>query len=1367
MVLRYVTGVLIVLVLCAAAAADAGRTEQSLNGQWESMLTQSLDALPGAGEWKPADVPGWFRSIQGEKRWFRRRFDVPKEWAGRRIYIVYDGVKYDSRHFVNGKSIGRHFRGYDRFQLDATSAVRFGATNELLVGCADWQGTFDKPVDLTDTPAGNTARSRPRKVGLTPIGGRFYDYGLWGDVKLVAVSPVHVSDVTIRTSVRKHLLSVAVEVTNAGGAAVTAEVAGRVVEAGGIRLEKKPVQLKPGERKTVSCDVPWEDAKLWTFDEPTLYHLELVVSVGGKAVDRKRTRFGFREFWCKGIYFYLNGTRLLLRSSSMWPLSPPTKQAAADHLLKMKKNINIICFRTHTQPWRQYWYDAADEVGLLMIPEGPVFNDDYFYKLEDQRFWDNYAAELRSMTQRFKNNPSVVMFSLENEFYGGRMNDKSPEKPQLVRLGEMMRSWDPTRPFMYESDGDPGGVADVIGIHYPWEMGKNYLYPNGCYWMDTPIKPTHWFTNGEALWKWSRKKPIYIGEYLWSPCPTPKRYTTFFGDEAYRDVSRCRKEAIGTAWNMQTRVYRYYRVSGLCPWTCANGSLDVTKDPMAAGQADAMRPLAAYVKEYNTRFYAGRIVKRTLHIMNDTLHGGPVKVSWEFALEDGPKQHGEMEFAMTPAELRVEDFEIKMPEVEKPSNATLTVRAGMPGAPAFEDVMPYEVHPPLWAYQPRRRVAVLGDEALAQMRKAKIEAAALPEDGTIPEGTGIVVVGRDALPAAGEGRRKVLSVRRAAGVVQGLQRFVEGGGCVLVLAQTKPHDPLGSIAFTDRRATLTFPLARRHPVLESLHGKDMKFWSPDHFVADAQVRRIDCGGQAVLVSGGDVGIEFSPLAECRLGTGVIIACGLRLLEALDDEPVAGVVLSNILEYLDEWSSDGRNCVVVPAGSDYAKTVTRLRLGVEPIPADAAVSVKTTRLVTCAGDPGAAVLDRLADGYVKPGGMLWWHRPDGKALTRLMKRLGVECSLQSGAGPVNLDFDDPFVDGLAQADLWWTGDRRRGAPGWALRPQDPSIIDCEVGMTRRVDPSKATSTSCLKMKVTGSQHNRPGEEFVVLASQGSIIGPVDFGKGGTMLVGLRGKGSPCGKIWPRVEVRIDGRAIGFVSVMSGRPETYAVAGEFAAGRHEVELRFINDASNPAAKEDRNVFISHTCVQPIDAPRDQVTSHAAPAALVSIPVGKGTILIDTIKWDEPGEHASQARGFVTSLLAKLGAHPSSFALASVEAEDMDVELVAHNKVGKTEVTLANPSSVRAKIVCDVPGRYDLRICGRGSVAAGEWPILTVKLDGTEIGQVTLDSAATSPFDLPVTLTEGEHALEMRFINDYYEAGKADRNCYLDKVEIWPGR
>jgi len=247
------------------------------------------------------------------------------------------------------------------------------------------------------------------------------------------------------------------------------------------------------------------------------------------------------------------------------------------------------------------------------------------------------------------------------------------------------------------------------------------------------------------------------------------------------------------------------------------------------------------------------------------------------------------------------------------------------------------------------------------------------------------------------------------------------------------------------------------------------------------------------------------------------------------------------------------------------------------------------------------------------------------------------------------------------------------------------------------------------------------------------------------------------------VRVDGQAVGHVNVVGQEPATYAVRGQFPPGWHEVELRFVNDMQ--IAGEDRNVYLSHVYLQPDAGGPERVVAHASPAALVSIPVGKGVLLVDTIKWDVAGPHGESARAFVSSLLRKFGAHPRAFALAAMEGEHMRLQEVIHNKLAATEAQLANVGSLWAKVIVERPGRYTLRVFGRGKVAGGEWPILAVKLEGQEVGEIVLRSPVHVPFDLPIVLPAGEHELDLRFTNDYYEAGVADRNAYVDKVEVWP--
>jgi len=1343
------------------------RTRASLNGEWQTAEATRLDTPPRGRTWSPATVPGVFGSITGQKRWLRRQIEVPSAWQGRRVWVRYDGVRWHSRHFVNGKPVGRHFEGFSPFALDVTDAIRFGRSNELLVGVCDWQGVFDEPVRIDPKLGWHRVRGAPKDRILSPIGGRYGDYGIWADVELLVVAPVHVRDATIRTSVRRRELTVITVLANDSGGDVGVRLAGRVVESDGVKLPDESVTIKAGQTTSVTSTVSWPAPKLWSYETPHLYHLQLELSRDGRVVDRLEQRFGFREFWCDGPWFYLNGVRLICRASSMWPLGAKTVSDAAERLRRLKA-VNVMCFRTHTQPWRQLWYDAADEVGMLMIPEGPVWNDDGTYRVNDERFWQHYAAELRGMVQRMKNNPSVVAWSLENELWGPRMNDQtSGAKASLVELGRKLRRWDPTRPFMYESDGDPDGVADIVGIHYPHQMPAAYLYPNTCYWMDRPIKPIHWFTDGAPTWQWSRRKPLYLGEYLWCPSPTPAAYSVMYGDRAYDDYAYYRTRAIARAWSMQTRAYRAYRVSGLCPWTCAGGSLDVTKDPMAAAQAESMRPLAAFVKEYNTRFYGGRSVRRTLHIMNDTLHAGRVTVTWRFDV--GGKTHGQDRITvdMNPADLRVRTIELPTPSVSRRTDARLTIRVRLAGVPDFDETIACNVFPPAALdVVERHKLGLLGadKQTLDRLGALGLDAVPVKDAGAIPSEIGILIVAPDALAKTTEPTtRPVLRIGPPDAAERGIERFLARGGRMLILTQPPGHVRIGAIRFVPRQSTMTFGLWPSHALLRDVPPDDLQFWAPDHIVADAHIDRSACGGRAIVVSGGGQGIGWAALAECRVGRGLVIASGLRLLESVDDEPAAGMILRNALAYMDRWRPVPDPVVVSAHGEDgllpsmirrTGLAVDRARCAARDLPAD------VNAILVAPGVDVQTVTD-LVHRVRQQGGVVWWHRPSAETFAAVMDRLELPHRLLPATGPVLLKRDGAMTDGLAQADLYWVAEHPGTKASWDMTPLDPSIVDHEVVVPGRVQLDRARAISADAFEPTGPPVNRRKDGAIWLCTNGSMAGEVDFGSGGPTIIGFRVGGSPAEGVWPRMAVRVGGRLVAHVSVTGREPRIYARVDVIPPGRHRLALSFLNDEQT--ANEDRNVWISHVYIQPAEDSLGGLTVHAKPAALASLPVGKGRLVVDMIRWDQPDpRHLERAGRFAHSVLVKLGARAGRWPVAAVQAETLEYQRTPHNRSQGDVLILATNGWARVPVACERPGRYMLQIFASGTQAGGEWPLLVVRLDKTELARLRIDSTVIRGHDVPIQVGPTEQMLELAFVNDLCRPPE-DRNVRVDRLEI----
>ena len=102
----------------------------NLNGLWDFAIT-SKDAKRAAFQ-KQILVPfpvesalsGVMRPVsENDRIWYRRSFDVPDKWRGRRLLLHFGAVDFEATVWVNGKEIGQHQGGYDAFSFDITDAL--------------------------------------------------------------------------------------------------------------------------------------------------------------------------------------------------------------------------------------------------------------------------------------------------------------------------------------------------------------------------------------------------------------------------------------------------------------------------------------------------------------------------------------------------------------------------------------------------------------------------------------------------------------------------------------------------------------------------------------------------------------------------------------------------------------------------------------------------------------------------------------------------------------------------------------------------------------------------------------------------------------------------------------------------------------------------------------------------------------------------------------------------------------------------------------------------------------------------------------------------------------------------------------------
>ena len=63
--------------------------------------------------------------------WYRKDFRPDPAWAGKRVFIEFEGIFRDAIVWVNGVYLERHNSGYTSFALELTDHLVFGETNSV------------------------------------------------------------------------------------------------------------------------------------------------------------------------------------------------------------------------------------------------------------------------------------------------------------------------------------------------------------------------------------------------------------------------------------------------------------------------------------------------------------------------------------------------------------------------------------------------------------------------------------------------------------------------------------------------------------------------------------------------------------------------------------------------------------------------------------------------------------------------------------------------------------------------------------------------------------------------------------------------------------------------------------------------------------------------------------------------------------------------------------------------------------------------------------------------------------------------------------------------------------------------------------
>jgi beta-galactosidase len=401
--------------------------------------------------------------------WYRREFEIPASDQGRRIWIEFDGVFRDVLIFVNGCFIGRNDNGYAPFRFDLTDFLAVGARNYI--------------VARVDASFGD---------------GWFYEgAGIYRHVWLTKTDALHLGrwESTVRASVSGNLatLALATVVQNDGKQSESARASWQILDASGktVATAEAPAQPVAADGSvTFAATAKLPSPALWSVDEPNLYSAIVTVESGGKPRDAERVSFGVRTATFdaeKG--FFLNGKSIKIQGTCNHQDHAGVGAAVPDRLqwfrLAVLREMGGNAVRTsHNMPTPE-WVEACDRMGMMMMCETRQMSSN-----------PEGLAQLETMVKRYRNSPSVILWSIGNEEWVLQ----GPESEEGAKIGATMvkkcHELDPTRVVSAAVNGDnEKGVSDafdIIGFNY------NLKGPDG-YHKEHPKRPLYGSETSSAI----------------------------------------------------------------------------------------------------------------------------------------------------------------------------------------------------------------------------------------------------------------------------------------------------------------------------------------------------------------------------------------------------------------------------------------------------------------------------------------------------------------------------------------------------------------------------------------------------------------------------------------------------------------------------------------------------------------------------------------------------------------------------------------------------------------------------------------------------------------------------------------------------
>ena len=435
--------------------------------------------------WRDA-VPTDFNPVAS----YVKYFTLPEGFVKNGLYISFQGVESGFALWLNGSYVGYSEDSFTPSEFDLTPYVKEGE-NKLALKVFKW--TSSSWCEDQD----------------------FYRFsGIFRSVYLYTMPKVHVYDLKVQPVVAESLESadlvldmeicgkvetveksaddakmqnVSAKITLTGSRDDSKEGAAGSVSENTIFSEtisfqsnntSDTIRFTDTGAATVHFEQQVSHPALWSAEHPDLYTLTVeLLDESGNSVEFISQNIGFRRFEMKDGIMTLNGKRIVFKGVNRHEFSSKTgravsKEEVLQDIITMKQN-NINAIRTCHYPDASGIYELCDRYGLYMIAENNLESHGSWDAAShglvpkdtivpgDNMDWEPMMLDrVNSCYQRDKNHPAILIWSVGNESYGGKV---------IFDMSEKFRAVDPHRLVHYEgifNDRRYEGTSDMESQMY-------------------------------------------------------------------------------------------------------------------------------------------------------------------------------------------------------------------------------------------------------------------------------------------------------------------------------------------------------------------------------------------------------------------------------------------------------------------------------------------------------------------------------------------------------------------------------------------------------------------------------------------------------------------------------------------------------------------------------------------------------------------------------------------------------------------------------------------------------------------------------------------------------------------------------------